>query len=411
MIAYGLLVDRQARNLAKLALGRRLTYTSLVSATLEADDVELARGWLADSSRWDDDSIVADYERAFREWNGSRHAYAFMGGRVALSAAIAALRLGPGDEVIVPAYTCVVVANALKYAGVTPVYADIELATYGLDAADAAARITPRTRAILLHHLYGLVCRDYEDLLDLARRNGLRVIEDCAHAAGASHRGTKVGNCGDVAFYSSEHSKAFNTILGGVATTSDSALAEGLARYRDAAPRPPHAFTRRLLANVVLDYYRYKHPQRWLLGDWQELRLGARPIVSTPPGEERGERPAYYGQRMPAPVAALGLNQLRKLDAFNERRRAHAAGWDDWCRRNGYDAPCVAPHSTPIFLRYPVIVDAALKRDPRPLREALGIEVGGWYLSHLHPAKDDLRGFPRAERAIERCINLPTLPC
>ncbi|MGH8687190.1 MAG: DegT/DnrJ/EryC1/StrS family aminotransferase [Burkholderiales bacterium] len=409
MIGVGRFLGRQARNLARIALGRRLTYTSLISATLDADDVDVAKQCLEDPSRWDEGSTVADYERAFRSWNGSGQAFAFMGGRVALSAAIDALKLGAGDEVIVPAYTCVVVANALRYAGVKPVYADIELQTYGLDARDVAARITPATKAVLLHHLYGLVCRDFEEILDLARRKKLRVIEDCAHAAGASHKGVKVGNFGDVAFYSTEHSKPFNTILGGLAVTSIDSIADGLKRYYDAAPRPPLKFTQRLLANVVLDYYRFKHARRWLLGDWEEWRLGVRPIVSTPVGEERGERPPYYGQRMPAPVAALGLNQLRKLDAVNERRRAQAAVWDDWCRRRGLESPTVVPKSTPIFLRYPVLVDPALKKDPRPIREELGVEVGGWYLSHLHPAKDDLEGFPNADRAIERCINLPTL--
>src|SRR3989304_4500748 len=128
--------------------------------------------------------------------NVSRHAFAFLGGRVALSACIHALGLAPGDEVILPGYTCVVVPNAFHYAGVRTVYADIELETYGLDAARAEEKITPNTRAILLHHMYGLVCRDYEDILALARRRGIRVIEDCAQSTGAGFGCAKGGDRG-----------------------------------------------------------------------------------------------------------------------------------------------------------------------------------------------------------------------
>jgi perosamine synthetase len=401
----------QARNLGRFVSGRRLTYSSLVSTTLDADDVEVARRWLEDPRRWTDESVVGGYEDAFSRWNGSAHAFAFMGGRVALSAAIHALGLRPGDEVIVPAYTCVVVDNAFRFAGVTPVYADIELETYGLDAEDAAARITGNTKAILLQHLYGLVCRDYEAILDLAARKGLKVIEDCAHAAGAAYRGVKVGNRGDVAVYSSERSKPFNTILGGVAATRDAAIAAGLREFRDAAPWPDKALVHSLLANVMLDHFECKHPYRWALGEWQYMRLGAPRLISTSAEEERGVRPQGYGARMAPPVAALGLNQLRKIDRYNAMRRAQAQVWSTWCKSRGYAAPRVLEGSTPVFLRYPVMVEPWLKDDPRSLREELGVDIGGWFVSHLHPAKDQLSGFVCADKAVAGCINLPTILC
>ena len=153
--------------------------------TLDLDDVGIAKKWLNSREQWDDRNIIQQYESEFAAWNGSRFAFAFMGGRVGLSACIHALDLKPGDEVIVPGYTCVVVPNAFQYAGVKPVYADIELETYGLDAERVEERISTKTRAILIHHLYGLVCRDIEPLLDIAKRKGLRVIEDCAHSTGA----------------------------------------------------------------------------------------------------------------------------------------------------------------------------------------------------------------------------------
>src|SRR5262249_42952166 len=137
--------------------------------------------------------FATKFENAFAKWNGSSYAFAFAAGRKALSACIYALGLQEGDEVIIPGYTCIVVQNAFDYVGVTTRYCDIELDTFGPELSSVASVITPRTKAILVQHLYGLVCRDYEGILDLARQRGLRIIEDCAHVTGATFRGRHVG--------------------------------------------------------------------------------------------------------------------------------------------------------------------------------------------------------------------------
>jgi perosamine synthetase len=401
------LAKRQLGNLERLLTGRPLTTPPLSSMTVDRDDVVVARSYLKDRSGWRDPAVVADYESTFARWNGSRRAFAFMGGRVALSACIRALGLGPGDEVIVPAYTCVVVPNAFRFAGVEVVYSDIELDTFGLDAVLLEERITTKTRAVLIQHLYGLVCRDYEAILTLARRYNLRVIEDCAHAAGAEHRGVKVGNRGDVGFYSSEQSKVFSTVMGGLAVTGDERLAEGLAEYRDQAPYPDDDWIDRQLCTAVLNYYLFKHPGRWWRGDLAMLKHGHKQLVSTSREEECGIQPAHYGRRMPAPVAALGLCQLRKLDAYNERRRRAARRWADWCDRHGYKKPVEIEGSIPVYLRYPVLVEPEKKQDRSWALADPGVAVGVWYLSHVHPVPGRLEGFPGADTAVEQCINFP----
>lgn len=402
--------QRQARNMRRAVRGRRLTITPLNSLTLDRDDVELANSWLRDRRSWRDQRLVSRYEEEFARWNGSGYASAFMGGRVALSACIHALGLRQGDEVILPGYTCVVVPNAFQYAGVKPVYSDIELDTYGLDASQVEEKITSKTRAILLQHLYGLVCRDYEAILELAERRGLKVIEDCAHATGAEYRGLRVGKRGDVAFYSSEQSKVFNTIQGGIAVTDDESLAKGLRNYSEQAEPPDEDWVDRQLHQVSLNYYRFKHPQRWWKGDLAEVRYGRERLVSTTGEEEQGERPTHYGRRMPSPVAALGLNQLKKLDRYNELRRQGAARWDFWCDREGYGKPYVIEGSLPVYLRYPVMVEPEKKRQRSWAAEGLGVEAGVWFVSHLHPVRrDSIEGCPRADEAVERCINFPTL--
>jgi dTDP-4-amino-4,6-dideoxygalactose transaminase len=299
--------------------------------------------------------------------------------------------------------------NALEFAGVEVVFADIELDTYGLQTESVERLLTERTRAILIQHSYGLVSKNYADLLALARHRGLRVIEDCAHSTGAQYRGRKVGTYGDVAFYSCEQSKVLTTVQGGLAVTDDPALSIRIRQYRDRAPQLPPDMIRALLLNIPLTYYQEKHPQRWWMGDVAGILYGHHRLTSTTPEEESGVRPVHYGCRMAAPVAAIGLNQLRKLDAYNRRRRSGAERWRAWCEATGYAPPQVIPDSVPTFLRYPVLVQAERKRDTSWAVEQLGIEPGRWYMTHTHPVRRTVLGCRNADRAVRECINLPCL--
>jgi perosamine synthetase len=399
----------QTRNLLKFIQGRPLIIPSLSSGTLDADDVQIARHWLRNQNDWGNADIIKQYEEEFARWNGSNYAYSFMGGRVALSACIYALNLKDRDEVIIPGYTCVVVLNAFKYVGVRPVYADIELDTYGLDLKSVESKITSRTKAILLQHLYGLVSRDYESVLEIAQKYGLLIIEDCAHATGATYKGAKVGNYGTVGFYSSEQSKVFTTIQGGIAVTNDDIIAERMERYQDKAMLPNSELIDRQLHSVILNYYNYKHPQRWLVGDFYDLLYGKKRLISTTVEEIKGMKPANYGRKMPAPIAAIGSNQLKKIDFYNQRRREGAKKWDDWCDKHGYKKPCIVPESVPVYLRYPVMVEPEKKADTSWAYTNLNISLGLWFESNIHPSGWPVDGCPNADEAVLRCINFPCL--
>lgn len=399
----------EMKKLFRAMKGRPLSGPPLIATTLDADDARHARKLLRERDGWYDPAQVEAFERSFAAWNGSRQALAFMGGRVALSAIISALGLGPGDEAILPGYTCVVVKNAFEFAGVKPVFCDIELETYGLDASRMEEAITPRTRAVLLHHLYGLVCRDYERILHIARNRGLYVIEDCAQSAGATYRNNRIGNLGDAAFFSMELSKVLTTIQGGIAVTGSEELARGLREYRDSLDYPSESEIARILQNIILDFHCYKSRGRWWKADVVDRYLKDRLIVTTTEGEAQGIKPASYARKMPAPLAQLGANQLFKVDSYNQRRRQGAKRWDAWCDDKGYNKPCVIDGSVPVYLRYPVMVEPEKKLDLRWAREELKLQPGVWFLSHFHPAKDILEGCPNADAAVERCINLPTL--
>lgn len=410
-IARGFLspVRHQASNLLKLAGGGSLTTVPLGSKTLGLDDVELVRRWLRDRKPWTETGVICEYESAFSEWNGSGEAFSFLGGRVALSAAIYALDLKPGDEVVLPGYTCVAVPNAFRFAQIKTVFCDIELDTWGPDVASIEACLTPRTRAVVIQHLYGLVCRDYEEILALAQRRDLRVIEDCAHSTGASYCGVNVGNRGDIGFYSSEQSKVFNTSQGGIAVTNDPKLAERLAVFQRQAAYPDPARTERLLYTLLLNYYANVDPLRWLRSDFFDIMYYSKRLISTTPEEERGIRPDHYGARLPPALAAIGLNQLSKLSKLNEQRRLGARRWQAWCLNNGYVPARILPQSIPVFLRYPVMVEPEKKLDRAWATRELNVDLGVWFVSQIHPVLGEIPGCPNAVRAVRECVNFPSL--
>lgn len=135
-------------------------------------------------------------------------------GRMGLYLLLRLFNIGKGDEVLLTGYTCVVCPNAVVYAGAKPVYVDIDPKTFSLDPDKMEEKITSRTRAVIIQHTYGLPA-SIEKTIEIARRHGLKVIEDCAHSIGIEYKGKKLGTFGDAAFFSSDHTKMISTELGG----------------------------------------------------------------------------------------------------------------------------------------------------------------------------------------------------
>jgi perosamine synthetase len=183
---------------------------------------------------------VPSYEARFAAAFGERYqAFSFWKARIALYAILKALDLKEGDEVILPGYTCVVVPNAVRYAGANPIYADIAPGQYNLDPVRVEQCITSRTRAIIVQHTYGIPV-DTGALQALADRHQIFLIEDCAHVLlGSGHRSQPLGSVGAAAFFSFQWSKPYTTGLGGMAVTRDRELAERLAAMHKTFREPP----------------------------------------------------------------------------------------------------------------------------------------------------------------------------
>jgi 8-amino-3,8-dideoxy-alpha-D-manno-octulosonate transaminase len=182
---------------------------------------------------------VADLEAALARRMKTRHALAVTSGTAALTTALAALQVGPGDEVILPAWTWYSCYNAIVLTGALPVFAEID-ESLDLDPEDVARRLTPQTKVIMAVHIMGNPC-DMDRLLKLARAHKLKVLEDCAQSMGADYRGRPVGSLGDIGIYSMQLYKTITAGEGGAVVTNDPVLFERASRYHDLGLlRAPH---------------------------------------------------------------------------------------------------------------------------------------------------------------------------
>jgi perosamine synthetase len=319
----------------------------------------LASGMIAQGPR------VAELEERWAAFCGAHNAIATSNGTTALMSILAGLELGPGDEVITVGHTFAATANAILFTGATPVFVDIEPRTYLIDPNLVEAAVTPRTKAIVPVHLFGLMA-DMPAILEIAGRHGLIVVEDACQAHGATLNGRRAGAFATSAF-SLYATKNMTTGEGGFITTDDDRLADWLRVYRSQGMRR-----------------RYEHE---MLG---------------------------YNFRMTDIQAAIGLVQLAKLEQNTERRRAIAARYDAAFADLPIELPVVPGGRTHVFHQY--VVDVAGERDAilAGLRErGVGAEV--YYPIPVHRQAHIIeRGLgaslPLTDAAAARTLALPIYP-
>ncbi len=308
---------------------------------------------------------VKAFEEAFAEMCGAKYAIATSSGTTALHAALLALKIGPGDEVITTPFTFIASANSVLYTGAKPVFVDIDPATFNINPRLIEAAITPKTRAILPVHLFGL-SSDMDPILALAKKYGLLVIEDACQSHGAGYKGQRVGSFGTGTF-SLYPTKNITSAEGGMITTNDEKIAEECRVIRQ------HGMRRR-----------YYHDE-----------LG-------------------FNFRMTDIHAAIGLAQIKKLPRFNQARQANAKFLSNHLK--GVIVPCVPEGLEHVYHQYTVRVPSGKRDALRTYLHENGIASEVYYPVPVHQQTYYVEGLgyrqslPEAERASKEVLSLPVHP-
>ncbi|MBI5226923.1 DegT/DnrJ/EryC1/StrS family aminotransferase [Candidatus Micrarchaeota archaeon] len=312
--------------------------------------------------------IVAQFETDLAAYSGYKHAVVVSSGTAALHIAMHALGVGSGDEVVVPDFTFIATANAARYVGATPVFADVDSRTFNLDAESLQSKISSKTKAIIPVSLYGQ-SYDVDAISKIASEHGIPVVSDNCQAIGTAWNSKR--NLGDaMATLSFYPTKNMTSTEGGAILTDRDDLADQCRLWRNIGQRKPYDY-----AN------------------------------------------AGYNYRLNSVSAALGLSQLKRLDAFMQKRQENARMLSDLLAGvSGIQLPYADPHATHVYNQYTLQVDAgAAGRDALKAHlAALGVGSNVYYpmpLSQLDTfGKDKGPGLPNANLVSSRVLSIPVHP-
>jgi len=339
--------------------------------------------------------------------------YTFFKGRVALYAILKAIGIDPSCEVAMPAYTCVVVPNAVLYLGGKPIYIDIDLETFSVKLDELRKNLLSSTRVVLCQNTYGLSAH-VDEIVLFCRSRGIKTIEDCTHGFYGTYKGKPNGSWCDAAFYSSQWNKPFSTGVGGYALVNDKGLEPKVTEFCASLPQPS-ARTQIMLWTLLrvrplinsATYYSFVKAYRYL----SKKNL----VTGSSSGEElKGiEMPNDYLLGMSGVQKRAAVRALKKLPEVNALRKANGALYTEYLAERGLNHVAPELHPDHLFLKYPLLVhdrDGFMRK-----AEEARIPLGDWFRSPLHPVEGDLskwgfetERYPNAVFAAAHVVNLPT---
>lgn len=387
---------------------------SLSPNTDQADVMQALRLLFA-PSQWQKGSALLWVSKWFTRYFGEREYAFFNSGRSAFLALLQSFGIGPGDEVLVQAFSCVAVPNSVLWAGARPVYVDID-ETYNMDPLDAEKKITKKTKALVIQHTFGIPA-DADRLMVLAKKYNLFVIEDCAHALGATYKGKKLGTLGDASFFSFGRDKVVSSVWGGAGfINAKCQMTNAKWRLREIEQKLqyPSMFwifqqlLHPIAFSVIIPLYSIGIG-KVLLVVLQKLKLLSLPVY---PEEKKGHKPDEFPKRYPNALASLLQIQLSKIDTLINERRIVAEHFRSALSKNP-DINIVPNVKGAGWLRFPI----QLTNPGKVMVEAKRVHMllGNWYHHVIDPngVTFDSIGYrngscPKAESAAGRIVNLPT---
>lgn len=388
--------------------------TISLSPNTEPDDVVLALKTILSPSQWKQGQAVEQVLSWLENYFKTDQVLLYNSGRSAELEILKAFGIGKGDEVIIQAFTCVAVPNSILWTGATPVYCDISN-DLNMDVSQLQSHITPKTKAIIVQHTFGTPAK-MDKIMDVAKKNSLLVIEDCAHALGGLYKGKLLGTWGDAAFFSFGRDKVVSSVFGGVALihSSHKEVFNVLHKQYKDLHMPSNGWIAQQIFHplafaIILPLYE-SGIGKLLLVLLQKLHLLSFPVYKE---EKKGKNPGIFPQKYPNALAILALHQLKKLERFNKTRSKIALLYSKLIA-DTEKIVHIPFNSESIFLRYSI----RIKKPDNLIREGRkkGILLGNWYRTAVDPTGTDtstvgyLKGScPQAEKIASEIVNLPTL--
>jgi perosamine synthetase len=350
--------------------------------------------------------------KKFSQYTGaqSENLYFLGSGRSGLYAILKAMNINYGDEVIVQAFTCVVVPNAISYCGATPIYVDIELDTLNIQISKIQQKITKKTKAIIVQHTFGRPA-NIKKIIDIAKKYNIFVIEDCAAALDSKINGINVGLHGDASFFSMEMSKTLNCGWGGIVIVNSPALKISFDSYFCNIEygniwRETRENLQIILSSILYSPYLYRFSRK-LIALLVKLGIFVRSINAM---ERSADMPPEFIKRLGLFKACLALTQLRFIGDSRKKRiqvcKIYSDALEDYRFKSEGDTP---------YLRFSIFVQD--KQKVLSIAKLRNQEIGTWFSSALHPVNDEnilnklgykLTECPNAELAAKHIINFPT---
>jgi perosamine synthetase len=388
-----------------------------LSPNTEKDDIWLAFKLLFQPWKWrcskkstGAEDLSKNLEKEFKKYLGVKYAFSFNSGRSALMAILESLGLEKDNEVLLQAFTCNAAVNPIIWSGLKPIYVDCNEETFNIDITDLERKITPKSKAVMIQHTFGLPV-DVEKILEICQKNNLILIEDCAHSLGVTYKDRKVGTFGKASFFSLGRDKVISSVYGGIAVTNDDFLAKKIEDYQKKIGYPSYYWIfQQLLHPPLMNWLilpTYKIFGKYLLILLQSCKILSKAVHWK---EKRAAKPCYFPKRLPDSLALLAQNQLKKLKRLNLHRKELA----DFYRQQLKDTSFVLPTETEqIYLRFTVKHPKAHEIIKKAWQSNL--LIGDWYNSVIAPIDTKLDKFgyikgscPKAEKLSRETLNLPT---
>jgi dTDP-4-amino-4,6-dideoxygalactose transaminase len=358
--------------------------------------------------------MIKKLKKAIENYLDSNNLFFHYKGRVSLYAILKAMGVTSGDEVIIPAFTCVVVPNPIIYLGAKPVYVDIDPITYNVDVNKIEAAITDKTRVIICQNTFGL-SSNVEHIIHIAKKHNLKTIEDCTHGFGGTYRGKPNGVLCDASFFSAQWNKPFSSGVGGFALINDSDLLEPMFALEK--EKIPVSFYQKLNLKLLYFVRRYLLTPKTYFPLVRLYRYMSKYglVLGSSSGAEISSvnKPKDFFKDYSNVQAKEALKSLSKLDKMLDRRKQNADIYTDFLKKHGKNYVPNELFENHSFLKYPLRVksrDAFLRK-----AEKANIPMGDWFISPLHPVQQsfapwyfDPEHFPVAVEAAKQMINLPT---